>query len=120
LNGILGMFVKGILTQESCGGSSMKVSVVGTGRRKRIVQAEQKVSPTERTLTDQIAQVEESAPSRRTIAKQGLPRQRQKERAARVEALRAQVQAGTYEVDTQALAELLLTKAPQTLLNDLE
>ena len=98
----------------------MKVSVVGTGRRKRVVQTEQKASPTERTLIDQIVQVEQLAPSRRNISKQGLPRQARKERAARVEALRAQVQAGTYEVDTQALAELLLTKAPQTLLKDLE
>ena len=102
----------------------MKVSVVGTGtgtgRRKRVVQAEQKASPTEMTLLDQIAQVEQLAPSKRNTPKQGLPRQLQKERAARVEAIRAQVQAGTYEVDTQALAELLLTKAPQTLLKDLE
>ncbi len=98
----------------------MKVSVVGTGRRKRVVQAEQKASPTERTLIDQIVQVEQLAPSRRNTSKQGLSRQERKERAARVEALRAQVQAGTYEVDTQALAELLLTKAQQTLLKDLE
>ena len=114
------MFVKGILTQESCGGRSMKVSVVGTGRQKRSVQTKPKAAPTERTLLDQIAQVEQVAPPRRNTPKRGVSQQVREERAARVEALRAQVRAGTYEVDTHALAELLLTKAPRTFLHDLE
>lgn len=98
----------------------MKVRVVGTGQRKQVVQSEKKAPQAEKTLLDQIAQVEHLAATRRTATKQGLPRQWQEDRAARVEALRAQVRAGTYQVDSHALAELLLTENRQIICDNWE
>lgn len=113
------MLLTSMPAQKLCGGWSMKGNVVGTGLRKHAVQSKKKAHSQERTLIDRIAQVEQIAPSRRNTPTQGMQQWRAA-RAARVEALRAQVQAGTYQVDSRALAEVLLTKGNHTMLKNLQ
>ena len=97
--------------------------VVGAGLRKHTVQTRKKAqrdSAFSPPWIDQIVQVEKSAAPRRTIPKQGIQQQWREARTARVEALRIQVRAGTYQVDSHVLADLLLTKGNHTFLKKLE
>ncbi|HET9921374.1 MAG TPA: flagellar biosynthesis anti-sigma factor FlgM [Ktedonobacteraceae bacterium] len=83
---------------------SLAVTTRRTKGTRQVQQSEKAVTAWEKRITSQ----EEPSAVRSGVQAAKRNSAEQSERAARVESLRAQVKAGTYQVDSRLLAEKLL------------